>query len=127
MNAIDMIYSNLFLKKLFPEGLPKLVYIGPFELSEAGRFSMSIHTRQKPAIEVAKWGVHGRDYDVIAINISGSGATHINIENWVNSGFAIFDFSKNCQCIRITARETDWSFDVTVESLSFQGCSVYIE
>lgn len=127
MKVIDLIHRNLFLKKLFPEGLSKFVYIGPLGLSEAGSFTMSIHTRQKPAIEIAKWGKHGCDYDVIAIQLSGSGATSINIENWINAGFAFFDFSQEGESINISARESSWAFELAVGTLIFQGCSVYIE
>ena len=127
MNVIDLIHRNFFLKKIFPDGLSEFVYIGPFGLSEAGGFSMSIHTRQKPAMEIAKWGAHGRDYDVIMINLLGSWATNINIENWVNSEFAVFDFSQSGENIHVSAREASWAFDVTVGTLIFQSCITYVE
>lgn len=127
MNIIDLIHRNLFLKKIFPDGLSTDVYIGPFELREAGGFSMSIHTRQKPAIPIAKWGEHGSNYDVITIQLSGNGATRVNIDNWENAKFALFIFTQEDESIHITANEADWTFDIVVETLIFQGCSTYIE
>jgi hypothetical protein len=127
MNVIDLIDSNLFLKKLFPDGLRGPVYLGQFGLDVAGRFSMNIHTKQKPAIEVSKWGLYGQSYDVIVIELLGCGARNISIENWINADFALFDFSKEGDNIRINAREADWSFGATVENFHFQRCSTYID
>lgn len=126
MNVIDMIDRNLFLKKLFPDGLAGPVYIGQFGLDVAGRFSMNIHTRQKPAVEIEKWGMHGCHYDVIVIQLLGSEARNINIENWINAEYAFFDFSKQNESIHIRAQEANWAFAVTVGNLGFQGCSTYI-
>jgi L-alanine-DL-glutamate epimerase-like enolase superfamily enzyme len=64
------------------------LFIGQLGLNVAGMFSMNIHTRQKPAVEIAKWGMHGRNYDVIVIELLGSGARNINIENWINADYA---------------------------------------
>lgn len=127
MNVIDMIDRNLFLKKLFPSGLAGPVYIGQFGLNVAGRFSLNIHTRQKPALEIAKWGTYGRDYEVIVIELLGSGARNINIENWINADYAYFDFSKQNESIHIRAQQANWTFAVTVGNLGFQGCSTYLE
>ncbi|MFJ5300120.1 hypothetical protein ACIQAL_26820 [Pseudomonas sp. NPDC088368] len=127
MNAIDMICSNLFLTKLFPEGLTEPIYIGQFGLDVAGRFSMNIHIQQKPAIKVARWGKYGDHYDVIVIRLLGCEAKNISFENWINADFAFFDFSKEGDDIRITAREANWAFDVTVGNFNFQGCNTYID
>ncbi len=127
MNVVDLIHSNFFLKKIFPDGLSKFVYVGQFGLDVAGTFSMNIHTRQKPALEIPKWGIHGQSYDVIVIRLLGNGARNISIENWINADFAFFDFSKEGEDIRINACGADWAFDVTVGSLGFQGCSTYID
>jgi len=127
MSLIEFIYHDFFLQKIYPEGLSEFVRIGQFGLQDAGTFSMSIHTKQRPAMEIAKWGVYGRSYDVIVINLLGSGAKDINISNWINTGFAFFDFSREGEDLRIHARESEWAFDITVASLSFQSCSTYIE
>lgn len=127
MNIIEFIYHDFFLKKIYPEGLSKFLRIGQFGLQDAGTFSMSIHTKQRPALEIAKWGVYGQSYDVIVIHLLGSGAKDINISNWINTRFAFFDVSREGGDIRIQAHESDWAFDITVASLSFQSCSTYIE
>lgn len=127
MNIIDLIYHDIFLRKLYPEGLSNFLHIGEFRLKEAGTFELSIHTKQKPALEISKWGVYGKNFDVVVINLSGSGARNINIANWINAGFTFFDFSKEDENIRMKAQETVWTFDIEVASLSFQNCSTYIE
>lgn len=126
MNVIDMIDGNLFLKKLFPDGLAGPLYLGQFGLEGAGRFSMNIHTRQRPAIEVAKWGIYGKHYDVIVIELLGCGVKNVSIENWINADYAVFDFSKKGQDIRIAASGAEWAFEATVASFNFQRCSTYI-
>lgn len=88
---------------------------------------MSIHTRQEPAIGIAKWGEHRYDCDVIAIHLSGNGAMRVNIDNWINARFALFTFAQHGENIHIAAHEADWMFEVIVETLIFQRCSTYIE
>jgi hypothetical protein len=73
MNIIELIYHDLFLKRLYPEGLSNIVGVGQFCLKDAGTFSMSIHTRKKPALEIPKCGIYGDSYDVVVLNLSGSG------------------------------------------------------
>lgn len=104
-----------------------MVSVGQFCLEDAGTFSMSIHIRQRPALEPSKRGIHGKSYDVVIVNFSGSGAKNVSIDNWVNTGFALFDFARENEDIRIKAQGCDWTFDVTVASPSLQNCSTYIE
>ena len=127
MNVIDLIDNNFFLKKIFSHGLVGPVYIGQFGLDVGGRFSMNIHTMQRPELEVVKWGIYGQNYDVIVIRLLGYEASNIKIENWMNADFAIVDFSNEEKAIRITAREPGWALDVTVGGFVFQGCSTYID
>lgn len=127
MNVIDMIDGNLFLKRIFPDGLKGSMYIGQFGLNVAGQFGLNIHTRQKPVFEIPKWGVYGESYDVLVIELLGSGAKNIKIENWINADFADFNFSKKGGDICISASEADWGFEAIVERLNFQRCSTYID
>ncbi|MGP1086003.1 hypothetical protein ACJ8LB_22210, partial [Serratia sp. CY58181] len=56
MNLLDFVRRNEFLKKVFPNGLEESVYIGQIVFDVEGRLSVKIHTHQKPAVDVSKWG-----------------------------------------------------------------------
>jgi hypothetical protein len=57
MNLFDFVRRNEFLTKVFPNGLEGSVYIGQIVFDVEGRLSVKIHTHQKPAVDVSKWGL----------------------------------------------------------------------
>ncbi|HAS6364006.1 TPA: hypothetical protein RQJ98_004298 [Vibrio vulnificus] len=59
MNFFSFIRRDEFIKKLFPQGLTDDVYLGQIKLDVEGRMSINVHTKQKPEIEVKKWGKWG--------------------------------------------------------------------
>ena len=68
MNIVDVVSENLFLKKLFPYGLHDEMLLGQIGFALEGRLSLNVLTRQRPAIEVEKWGAWGKDY--ISLSLS---------------------------------------------------------
>ena len=52
MNILDHINNNLFLKEIFSDGLKEKILIGQLGLDVEGRFSINLHTMQKPSIEI---------------------------------------------------------------------------
>ena len=57
-------------------------FLGQLSLDVTGRISLTIHTKQKPAIETQKWGAWGEGYNVIAIELIGIRCSDIAIRNW---------------------------------------------
>ncbi|MFK3796311.1 hypothetical protein [Pseudomonas sp. NPDC088444] len=127
MNIIDLIDNNLFLKKLYPNGLSEQVFIGQFGLDVEGRFYLNIHTRQSPQFKIEKWGEQGRDYDVIVIKLIGTYLTEFSTKNWFNVSYAPLHASSNSNTISLASTEANWEFHATFKSLSFQSCSTYCE
>ena len=84
MNILDIIDNNLFLKKLYPDGLFNF-YIGKIELNTFNRLTIVFHLREKPAINIAKWGEWGKEYDIITAEFIGSDVKKIQINNWQNN------------------------------------------
>ena len=125
MNPIDIIDDKTFLNQLFPEGLTDKMLIGQAELDVEGRFSLNLHTMQKPSKEITKWGKHGIDYDVIVITLIGSNITKLSIENWRDISYAPITLEKVDQLIRLTSSNENWAFTAEFESLGFQRCSTY--
>jgi hypothetical protein len=124
MNIIESIDNNLFLKKIFPEGIGDAL-IGQFGL-DRGRFSVNIHTHAKPAKETHKWGIWGKNYNVIVIELLGEGLTQIEIQNWDKFESMLIHCDKNEDDITISSGRDDWAFKVCCKSLTFQKCSTYI-
>ena len=124
MNIIDCIENNLFLKKIFPDGLEE-VLVGQFGLEE-GRFSITLHTRSKPASETAKWGVWGKNYDVIAFELMGGGIKEIEIQNWDAFDFAPLACHRSGNELLVELIGSNWSFKLSCAVLVFQRSSTYI-
>jgi hypothetical protein len=124
MNIIDCIDNNTFLKSIFPAGIEEGL-IGQFGLDQ-GRFSINIHTKTKPAKPVAKWGVWGEDYNVIVIEMLGTGLMQIDIQNWDKYESASITCKKNEMELQLTYGANDWALRLKCRGLAFQKCSTYI-
>jgi hypothetical protein len=127
MNLIDVISYNNFLKSLFPDGMDDNVLIGKLSLELGGRFGVSIHTKQRPAKEIPKWGKWGVDYNVIVIHLLGGKGETVNIKNWND-----IEYSKMClkKCENgFSIQHSGVSHDIyfLFDTLTFQSCSTYID
>jgi hypothetical protein len=84
LNILDIIRDNVFLEKLYPDGISNY-FVGQVHLDLSASVGITIHCKDKPAIEVAKWGKWGVNYNVIAIELSSNSARHIGVQNWENN------------------------------------------
>jgi len=124
MNIIDCVDNNFFLKKIFPDGVSEAL-VGQFGLDQ-GRFSLTLHTRSKPATETPKWGIWGKNYDVIAFEMLGGGIGEIEVHNWDAFDFAAINCEMNNNKIVIEVTGSNWSFKLSCTVLVFQRSSTYI-
>ena len=129
MNILNVIDKNLFLKKLYPNGLFNF-YIGRIELNTFNTLTMVFHLREKPAIDIAKWGKWGKEYNVITAELIGSDIKKIQINNWQNNNQEV------CNCkidkatddyISLTFSGCDWSVELILKSLILQRNTTYLE
>lgn len=125
MNIIDLIGRNPFLDKLFPEGLAGDVLLGQLSFS-VGRMALNIHTQQKPAVEVEKWGKWGTNYNVIVLELLGNGGKYVHIENWWHADFAPANLIQENGISMLIQRGDNWSIKIDVDNLGFQRGSTYI-
>ena len=129
MNILDIIGENLFLKKLYPNGLFNF-YIGRIELNTFNRLTIVLYLREKPAINIAKWGEWGQEYNIITTELIGSDIRRIQINNWQNNNQDICD----CKIVKIIGdyislifSGRDWSVEIILKSLLFQRNTTYLE
>ena len=129
MNILDIIGENLFLKKLYPNGLFNF-YIGRIELNTFNRLTIVLQLREKPAINIAKWGEWGQEYNIITTELIGSDIRRIQINNWQNNNQDICD----CKIVKIIGdyislifSGRDWSVEIILKSLLFQRNTTYLE
>ena len=132
MNIINLVYHNTFLRELFPEGLEPNVLIGQIDLDRCGRLSLSIHTRQKPSKEIKKWGVWGKEYDVISIHLYGTALGTICLENWERADYGSISLShdqiadeQNPDIFTLQYYGESWNVKIQSQGLSFDRCSVH--
>ena len=129
MNIIRKINRNLFLTKLFPNGITEPVYLGQIRFSEEGRLNLNIHIKQKPFIEIEKWGTWGSDYNVIVVKLNGICRGSSTIRNWENADYAhltIIDID-NTNTFTISQMCSNWSIEIECLLLVFHKCSTYYE
>ena len=129
MNILDIIGENLFLKKLYPNGLFNF-YIGRIELNTFNRLTIVLHLREKPAINITKWGEWGQEYNIITTELIGSDIRRIQINNWQNNNQDICD----CKIVKIIGdyislifSGRDWSVEIILKSLLFQRNTTYLD
>ena len=124
MNIVDVVSENLFLKKLFPQGLQGEMLLGQIGFTLGGRISLNIITRQKPAIEIEKWGTWGKDYNVIIIELLGACSGDICLGNWENADFAGLSVSRDDEngAYLIRQEGEKWNIKIEFEVLVFQRC-----
>ena len=126
MNIIDCIDRNSHLKTLFPDGIVDDILLGQIGFDVDGRISLNIHTRQKPAIEVAKWGKWGNQFNVIVVKLLGRGGDHVKISNWKKAEFKPCHICKKDDTFLIFQHGDDWNIEFTFSNLLFQGYDVYL-
>lgn len=124
MGIIDYIDNNKHLKTLFPHGVEE-VLVGQFGLDQ-GRFSLNLHVYTKPAQETPKWGIWGRDYDVIVIQLLGVGLGEINIRNWDNFKSGVLTCEKRDGTLFLSYDVDECAFKISCRGLALQKCSTYI-
>ncbi|MGY3727095.1 MULTISPECIES: hypothetical protein [Cobetia] len=82
MDLLDLVEKNIFLNKLFKDGITKSVKIAKLDLAKDGRSEMNVHITQEPSIEVKKWGVWGKHYNTINLVLSGGSVVDVEVKNW---------------------------------------------
>ncbi|WP_089084270.1 hypothetical protein [Aquitalea magnusonii] len=127
MNLLDKIARNQFLLQLFPTGLFQPIHIGQINLDIGGRVYFSLHTRQKPEMEVAKWGVWGKDYNTIVIKLFAKSGESIEIKEWRNLHYDILTVEENGKCITIRQKSNSFSLKLEVSNIIFQECTTYAD
>ncbi|GKS87634.1 hypothetical protein AVMA1855_25800 [Acidovorax sp. SUPP1855] len=113
------------MKKLFPEGDFGEVFYGQLGFDVGGRVTVSLHVKNRPAIEVEKWGVWGVDYNVIVAELLGKTHGDVVLKNQID-----FDFAKSSMIPEgggffIKQEGSNFSLCLPVKYLIFQGCTVY--
>ncbi|MCC8466700.1 hypothetical protein [Photorhabdus bodei] len=127
MNIIDFISRNIFLKQIFPNGLTESVLLGQIGLNVGGQLSLNIHTQQKPEQEVSKWGIWGKNYNVIVIRLLGLGGENVIINGCKKINYGKINVIKGDNRTFITQTGDEWFIEIDVDHLIFQGCDTYID
>lgn len=128
LNLIDCIDSNIFLKKLFPNGITNNeVMIGKFSIDLSMNCDLHFHVRQKPDIEVHKFGTWGKDYNIVVIRILGAISEEAQIQNWRSTDFQELKIVKNEDNYILSTSNEKFNFSVMIKWLTFQSISVYLD
>ncbi|OQS31025.1 hypothetical protein B0T40_23715 [Chromobacterium haemolyticum] len=127
MNLINLITRNKFLAELFPSGLTDPVLIGQINLDLGGKLYLNIHTRQKPEIEVLKWGAWGKDYNTIVVKLYARARKNLHITDWNNVTYSQLITQQNSDHILLKQTHDSFQLELELTSLIFQECSTYTD
>ncbi|MBP2194594.1 hypothetical protein [Pantoea cypripedii] len=127
MNILDLVESNPFLKSLYPNGITGDLLIGDVTFGSGGHIGLTIHTKEKPCVETKKWGVWGKDYNVVSIKLNACNPGDVVVSNWYCADFMPASIEKGEESLFVFSQESgSFSFKLNVEFFSFQGCSAYL-
>lgn len=124
-NFLECVGNSPFIEGIYPEGIGQ-VLIGQFGLDQ-GRFTVNVHVYTKPAKEIPKWGLWGKNYNVVVLEFLGDGLKNIIIDNWEGFGRAELLCRKEGCLFSLSQKAVDWEFEVSFGILAFQKSSVYID
>ncbi|GBU10364.1 hypothetical protein AwWohl_15020 [Gammaproteobacteria bacterium] len=127
MNLIDLTSYNPFLTSLYPHGLANPLMIGNINLEWGRRVYIDVHTKQKPAKEVKKWGVWGEDYDVVVIKLSCSRGDIVEIKNWHNVNYGTLKIDKGNDGFILNFKSASCEIKLSCDIFIFKNCSTYID
>lgn len=127
MQILELCNNKDFLGRLFPEGLTEDVYLGQIMLSMEGRCVINIHTKQRPAIEIPKWGKWGEEYNVVVIIVSATGCRSIGIDNWQLGYYSPLELVLSNDKKFLSQKNSEWSLLIEFDSLQFQKCDTYLD
>lgn len=126
-DLFNYISRKSFLQSLFPEGLTEPVLFGQISLDVFGYTLIGLHTKQRPAIEVAKWGVWGQDYDVIVVTLLGGVENDFIMSGWSVRKYLPFDVLVEGDRKFLMQDDGDKKMRIEFSELIFQKCDSYLE
>jgi hypothetical protein len=105
-----------------------IFFIGQLNLSIDDRVGFVLHSKDKPNIEIPKWGQWGKDYNIITLEIIGQFIKKINVNNWQNNQCepSSCEISKGNNSYTIIFKGNNWNVEIELRSLTFQRSSTYI-
>lgn len=126
MNLFDVVLPHPHLQSLYPEGINGDILIGRVEFSSSGHIFLTLHTKERPSKEIAKWGSYGRDFNTVSITLSVCNAESVYISGWYMTGFVPIDIEQQKDIFVIRQCNGNCKIEIKAEFLVFQSCSVYL-
>ncbi|GKT27138.1 hypothetical protein [Acidovorax sp. SUPP3334] len=122
---IENIDRNDFLRKLFPNQDFGAIFFGQISFDVGGRVTLGLHIKNKPVVEVKKWGVWGVDYNVIVVEVLGKTNGEIILNNQFDFDFEKVLINTEKDGFLIKQEGPGFFLQIPVKYLVFQGCSIY--
>lgn len=99
MLNLDFFGNSFFLKKLFPNGIENHILIKDISIVVNGNSCLSFFIKQKPEIDVKKWGEFGIDFNAFWIKTSNNiNFSKVIVENIQDLGFSRLEINSNNFC-----------------------------
>lgn len=122
---LDKIDNNFFLKKMFPNGILEFIMLGRFSIDISGYCDIDLHIKQMPEISLSKYGLWGKDFNVIVLKLKGRIYGDVIINNWLHNDFVKLDVQEFDNFFTLRAEKDDFKFYIEINGLIFQEISTY--
>lgn len=102
MLNLDFFGNNFFLKKIFPSGVNNHIFIKNISTVVNGNSSLDFFIKQRPEIDVKKWGQFGIDFNALWIKTSNNiNFSKVIIENIQDLGFSSLEINSKDFCFTL--------------------------
>ena len=128
MKFIDLI-GNKFLSSIYQDEDFEMATLGFFSMNYADEVELHLHVFKKPRKSVEKWGVWGRDFNVVVIKILLQGIKKVEmIDVHHLSGLKLFDLDwvAGGTNMRFCCDSKSQSIGLLFNACTFQNCVTYI-
>ena len=128
MNILDLIRNNQFLKKMYPQGISDF-FVGNIVLGIDNSITIALHTKEKPSIEIAKWGKWDVNYNIVVVEFSSFLPKNISITNWESidkSPHKLIISEVTTNNYEVTITNSTMKIIIETDKFLFQKCETYI-
>ena len=123
----NYIKEHKFLGDMFPDGIcMENILLGDICMKISGGAVISLHIKDKPEIDVKKWGKWGKNYNTVVINVLLVGVSDICIEGWDKLDWGCAKEYKECDIKKLFFNSGECVVSIKYEDIIFQGCDRYL-
>lgn len=130
MDDLKYIFGK-FPSELFDFDDFHLAKLGKLEIDLYGNYSFTIHISKKPKLEIRKWGLWGKNYNVIVLKyIASVKSVSVNVEITGENSPEMFldgrELKRSQANLKFFSNDHRSCVELSITSATYQGADRYI-